>query len=63
VCHILAEDNTGEFDPFTIERIKNCMQMMVDKHFIEVLEKDLIDENTFTVKKEASDKEEVKVLR
>jgi len=25
VCHVLADDNTGEFDPYFIERIKNAM--------------------------------------
>ena len=38
VAHVLAEDNTGEFDPYFIERIKNAVQLMVDKRFTEVLE-------------------------
>ena len=25
VCHVLAADNTGEFDPYVIERIKNAV--------------------------------------
>ena len=51
-CHILAEDNTGEFDPFCIERIKNSLQLMLDKHFIDVLEQDINERNTFSVKKD-----------
>lgn len=29
--HVNSEDNTGEFDPYFIERIKNCLQLMVEK--------------------------------
>ena len=48
VSHVLSLDNTGEFDPYCIERIKNCVQMMVDKNFNEILEKDLNDKCTFS---------------
>ena len=29
--HVDGLDNTSEFDPFFIERIKNCMQLMAEK--------------------------------
>lgn len=47
VCHILGDDNTGEFDPYCIERIKNAMQLMFDKSFIDVIENDINENNTF----------------
>lgn len=50
VCHVIGLDNTGEFDPYCVERVKNCMQMMIDKNFIEILEKDLQERNTFSTK-------------
>ena len=28
VFHVVRDDNTGECDPYYIERIKNCMTMM-----------------------------------
>ncbi len=34
VFHVLDEDNTGEFDPFFVDRMKSALQMMNDKHFI-----------------------------
>mmetsp|Transcript_18743 Transcript_18743/g.17872 ORF Transcript_18743/g.17872 Transcript_18743/m.17872 type:complete len:249 (-) Transcript_18743:724-1470(-) len=51
VSHVLFQDNTGEFDPYYIERIKNCINMMIDKNFIDILEKEMSDKNTFSVKK------------
>lgn len=41
VCHVLGDDNTGEFDPYYIQRIKNAMQLMIDKQFLEVIESDI----------------------
>lgn len=41
VFHVLSEDNTGEFDPYFIERIKNALQLMRNKNFVEALEQDL----------------------
>lgn len=38
VFHILNEDNTGEFDPYFIDRMKNALQMMRNKHFAEAIE-------------------------
>lgn len=52
VSHVLGEDNTGEFDPYFIERIKNALQLMIDKHFIDVIDTDITDNNTFQVKQE-----------
>lgn len=52
VCHVLGDDNTGEFDPYFIDRIKNTMHLMVDKHFVEVIEADIRGENTFQPKQE-----------
>ena len=37
VFHIMNEDNTGEFDPYGIERMKNAMQMMKNKQFVEII--------------------------
>lgn len=52
VCHVLGDDNTGEFDPYFVDRIKNTMQLMVDKHFVEVIESDIRVDNTFLPKQE-----------
>jgi len=49
VCHIVNDDNTGEFDPYFIERIKNALQMMRNKRFVEVIEADVSDNHTFKV--------------
>ena len=32
--HVNSDDNTGEFDPYFIERIKNCLHLMIEKEFI-----------------------------
>lgn len=50
VSHVLGDDNTGEFDPYFVERIKNAMQIMIDKQFLEIIEKDIDENNTFSVK-------------
>jgi hypothetical protein len=52
VCHVLADDNTGEFDPFFIGRIKNTLSMMIDKSFMEILEDDFKLNNSFSAHKE-----------
>ena len=36
VFHVVRDDNTGEFDPYYIERIKNCMSMMFEKELIQL---------------------------
>lgn len=38
VSHVLTADNTGEFDPYFIDRIKNALQLMIDKGFVDSLE-------------------------
>jgi hypothetical protein len=38
VFHVNSKDNTGEFDPFYIERIKNCLHLMTEKEFITQLD-------------------------
>ncbi|CDW73564.1 UNKNOWN [Stylonychia lemnae] len=55
VCHVLGDDNTGEFDPYFVERIKNAMQIMIDKHFLEVIENDISENNTFNTKIQAQE--------
>ena len=32
--HVNSDDNTGEFDPYFIERIKNCLHLIIEKEFI-----------------------------
>ena len=34
VFHAVNADNTAEFDPFFIERIKNCLSLMVEKDLV-----------------------------
>ena len=48
----MGDDNTGEFDPYFIERIKNSLQLMIDKRFLEVIENDIHDNNCFQLKRE-----------
>jgi hypothetical protein len=43
----MSEDNTGEFDPYGIERMKNAIQMMKSKQFMEALEKEIDEAHTF----------------
>lgn len=47
VFHVLSDDNTGEFDPYGIERVKNCMQMMRMKGFPEAVEAEINQMHTF----------------
>ncbi len=50
VCHVLDDDNTGEFDPYYIDRIKNTLQLMIDKRFMEVIDNEISLNNTFQPK-------------
>jgi len=34
VFNVLSDDNAAEFDPYFIERIKNCLSLMVDKDLV-----------------------------
>ena len=47
VFHVLDDDNTGEFDPFFIERTKNAMQQMSNKKFLESLEEEIRSHHNF----------------
>jgi hypothetical protein len=38
VFHVNDLDNKGEFDPFFIERMKNCLHLMTEKEFVMQLE-------------------------
>lgn len=41
VFHVNSSDNTGEFDAFFIERIKNCLHLMIEKDFIAQLDQEI----------------------
>ena len=47
VFHVVRDDNTGEFDPYYIERIKNCMSMMFEKELIQQLEAEINKKHTY----------------
>lgn len=47
VFHVINEDNTGEFDPYGIERMKNALQMMRCKKFAEVIETEINQMHTY----------------
>ena len=34
VFHVIRPDNAAEFDPYYIERIKNCLTLMVEKDLV-----------------------------
>ena len=34
VFNVLSDDNAAEFDPYFIERIKNCLSLMVEKDLV-----------------------------
>lgn len=38
VFHVNDLDNKGEFDPFFIERMKNCLHLMTEKEFVMQIE-------------------------
>lgn len=40
-------DNTAEFDPFYIERIKNCLALMAEKDLVRQLELEISTRHTF----------------
>jgi predicted RecB family nuclease len=46
VFHVNSTDNTGEFDPFFIERIENCMYLMKEKEFFAQLEQEVLFQHT-----------------
>jgi hypothetical protein len=47
VFHVSGNDNTGEFDPFFIERIKNCLHLMTEKEFIQQLDQEISMQHTY----------------
>jgi hypothetical protein len=47
VFHVISQDNTGEFDPYGIERMKNAMQMIRSKQFAQALETEINEQHTF----------------
>jgi hypothetical protein len=47
VFDVKNDDNIGEFDPFFVERIKNCMNLLYDKNFIGRMQDDIFKFNTF----------------
>ncbi len=49
VLHLFYKDNTGEFDPYYIERIKNCLLLMMDKDFISIMEEELKENQIMAV--------------
>lgn len=42
--HVVASDNTGEFDPYFIERMKHALQMMKTKEFAAAIEAEMAGE-------------------
>ena len=54
VFHVINDDNTAEFDPYFIERIKNCITMMFEKDFVQQLELEIQTKHTFKNKMLAS---------
>ena len=42
--HVVANDNTGEFDPYFIERMKHALQMMKTKEFAAAIEAEMAGE-------------------
>lgn len=47
IFHVLDSDNTGEFDPYFVDRMKNALQMMCDKQFVGVLETEIAENGCF----------------
>ena len=47
VFHVLNQDNAAEFDPYFIERIKNCLSLMVEKDLVRQLEQEIMQKHTF----------------
>ena len=46
VFHVLNPDNAAEFDPYFIERIKNCLSLMVEKDLVRQLEEEIALKHT-----------------
>ena len=42
VFHVVRPENAAEFDPYYIERIKNCLTLMVEKDLVRQLELELV---------------------
>ena len=49
--HAVSDDNTAEFDPYYIERIKNCLSMMFEKDLVHQLELEIQTKHTYKNKK------------
>ena len=47
VFDVKGEDNIGEFDPFFVERIKNCMSLLYQKNYIGRLQQEIIKWHSF----------------
>ena len=47
VFNILNYDNAAEFDPYFIERIKNCLTLMMEKDLVRQLEQEIMQKHTF----------------
>ena len=47
VFHIDSIDNAAEFDPYYIERIKDCLSLMVEKDLVRQLELEIMQKHTF----------------
>lgn len=47
IFHVDKADNTAEFDPYYIERIKNCLNLMAEKDLVRQLELEILTRHTF----------------
>ena len=47
VFHVNGIDNTGEFDPLFIERIKNCLHLMTEKEFLMQVDQEILLQHTW----------------
>lgn len=43
----MSDDNAAEFDPYYIERIKNCLSLMMEKDLVRQLEQEIMQKHTF----------------
>lgn len=59
VFHLNSVDNTGEFDPFFIERIKNSIKLMFEKEFIAQVDHEIQTQHTLKNKDIAAKYEEM----
>lgn len=58
VFHVIRPDNAAEFDPYYIERIKNCLTLMAEKDLVRQLELEITQKHTFRNKQNAQQYEE-----